>query len=262
MTTDPPALPRAGWDPPTADRHRSRAQSAAEQLATMVAAAESGERLGTKEELRTLCGVSVGSFNEALRVTQLRGIITVRCGPGGGVFASRQSPMVRLGNSVLALDEDAALVADSIRLREALEPLLVQDSLQHASRSDIAALNAILEQMKAAADQEDAIAFLRANWALHARIAEITPSAILRSLYMSLLDLIESHMLAVLPVEGESLPEFIKQRYQLHADLVGAIAEGHPRALDIIREHDANAGVSRPLSTTVPASVGRSNSSS
>jgi DNA-binding FadR family transcriptional regulator len=140
-------------------------------------------------------------------MTQLRGMITVRPGPGGGVFACRQSPMVRLGNSVLALDEDAASVADAIRLRDALEPLLVQDSLQHASRNDIAALNTILAQMKDAADQCNAISFLRCNWTLHARIAEITPGAILRSLYLSLLEIIESHMLAVSPADGESVPE-------------------------------------------------------
>ena len=246
MTTDPRAQRSADWDPPSTDRHRSRAQSAAEQLAKMATAAASGGRLGTKEELRALCGVSVGSFNEALRMAQLRGMITVRSGPGGGVFASRQSPMVRLGNSVLALDEDAASVADAIRLRDALEPLLVQDSLKHASRNDIAALNEILDRMKAAADQSDPIAFLRSNWALHARIADITPSAILRSLYMSLLEIIESHMLAVYPVDGESPPKIMEQRYQLHAALIETIANGDPRALDIIREHNTATGTSAP----------------
>jgi len=31
--------------------------------------------------------------------------------------------MVRLGNSMLALDDDAASVADAVRLRDALDPL-------------------------------------------------------------------------------------------------------------------------------------------
>ena len=49
----------------------------------------SGQRLGTKEELRVLCGVSVGTFNEALRLVQARGVLTVRTGRVGGLFASQ-----------------------------------------------------------------------------------------------------------------------------------------------------------------------------
>lgn len=253
MTTDPSMVRRSEWDPPSADRQRSRAQTAAEQLATLAAAAASGERLGTKEELRAMCGVSVGSFNEALRMTRLRGIITVRSGPSGGVFANRQSPMVRLGNAVLALDEDAASVAGAIRLRDALEPLLIQDSLHHASRNDVAALNGILAQLKTAADQRNAVAFLRSNWALHARIAEITPDTILRSLYLGLLEVIESHMLAVLPPDGESVPDLFERRYELHADLIGAIADGDSRALDVIRRHGTESGVPFPMTPVQPA---------
>jgi len=240
MTVDPPALRRAEWERAAErDQTLSRPERAAEELAALAAGLEPGERLGSKDMLRHHCGVSVGTFNEALRLVQSRGVVTVRPGPGGGLFASRQSPMVRLGNSMLALDEDATSVADAVRLRDALDPLLVEDALRHASPRHIRAMRVELEHMAAAADSLDGTAFVHANWALHARIAEVSPSAVVRSLYLSLLDIIESHTLSVRADDEHALPEYIRSRYELHAALVDAIADGDAQAaLDLIHEHN------------------------
>jgi DNA-binding FadR family transcriptional regulator len=239
MTTDPPALRRKDWERPRFDRNLTRPEHAAEQLAAMAASAEPGDRLGTKEELRIECGVAVGTFNEALRMVQARGLVRVRSGPGGGLFASRQSPMVRLGNSMLTLDDDAASLMEAARLRAALDPLLIQDAIEHASAHDIAALRAELDHMKGAVGSSDSAAFVRADRALHARIAEISPSAILRSVYVILLEVMESHLLAALPADAEELPDDHQRGYELHAALVDAIADQDLRALDFIGEHNA-----------------------
>jgi len=245
MTTEPPALRRAPWQRKRVERSHSRPEQAATVLADLAVAAEPGDRLGTKDELRSTCGVSVGTFNEALRIVQARGLVTVRSGPGGGLFASRQSAMVRLGNSMLALDDDAASVEEAVRLRDALDPLLVEDALAHVSAHRVVELRAALAQMKIAADDGDDTAFVRANWALHARIADISPSAMLRSIYLNLLEIIESHLLTVQPYADKPLREYIHDRYALHEALVDAIADRDPRALTLIREHN----------TTGPASA-------
>lgn len=238
MTTDPPALRRRDWERPRFDRTQTRPEQAAEQLAAMATSAEVGDRLGTKEELRVRCGVAVSTFNEALRMVQARGLVTVRSGPGGGLFAGRQSPMVRLGNSMLTLDDDAASISEAVRLRNALDPLVIQDAMEHASAHDIAALRTELDHMKGAVGNGDSTAFVRANYALHVRIADISPSAILRSFYLNLLEVIETHALAALPVDDEALPDDIQVRYELHAALVDAIADHDVVALDLIREHN------------------------
>lgn len=237
MSVDPPALRRNDWESRSA-RGQTRPEQAADQLAAMAMSSESGERLGTKDELRVMCGVSVGTFNEALRMVQARGLVTVRSGPGGGLFASQQSAMVRLGNSMLALDDEAASVADAFRLRHALDPLVVEDALEHASAHDIASLRAELHQMKDAAETGDAAAFVRANWAVHARLAEVSPSAMVRSLYLSLLDITESHVLAAMD-DGEQLQEYALTRYELHAALIDAIARHDESALDLLQAHNA-----------------------
>ena len=234
---EPPALRRNEWD------HRApttRAEMAAQKITAIAGSLESGTRLGTKEELRIECGVSVGTLNEALRLLQARGLVTVRPGPGGGLFAARPSPMVRLGNSVLALDSDQAAVTDAVRVRNALEPLLIEDALWHASPADIAGMRDRIAAMATAAEAGDGTAFIRANWALHARIAAVTPNTILRSIYLSVLELIEAHTLAVVPVAEQSLPEFLHERHRLHSALVDAIAaRDSGRALELVTEHNA-----------------------
>ncbi|HEY0936863.1 MAG TPA: FCD domain-containing protein [Trebonia sp.] len=240
MALEAPAFRRSDWPPPGSPPVVTRPEQAAEQLAGLASAAEPGTRLGTKEELRVLCGVSVGTFNEALRLAQARGVVTVRAGRVGGLFASRQSPLVRLGNSVLAIDDDATSVADAVRIRDALDPLLVEDAVRHRGADDLEALRQGLARMRAAADSLDGTGFLRANWALHARLAGISPNVILRSFYLSLLDMIESHTLTVRSVDERPLPDYLQARYQLHADLVAAVeAQDAAQARDLIRVHSA-----------------------
>ena len=202
-------------------------------------AASAGDRLGSKEELRARCGVSVGTFNEAVRIAQSRGLVSVRPGPGGGVFAAVQSAMVRLGNSVLALDASDNSVAEAIRIRDALDPLLIEDALWHASPADIAGMREILADMSAAANRSDPTGFVHANWQLHARIAAVSPHPVLRSLYVSLLDQIESHTLEVLPGSQQPLPDYIAERLALHAAIVDAL-ERRDRAvaLRLMAEHN------------------------
>jgi DNA-binding FadR family transcriptional regulator len=225
---------------------RSRAELAAERLVAIAGAAMPGDRLGSKDDLRSACGVSVGTFNEAIRVVQARGLITVRPGPGGGLFAAAQSPIVRLGNAVLALDGAAAAaqtsVAEAVRIRDALDPLMVEDALWNASPADIEPMRVQVGRMHDAMVAADPVGFVRANWDLHAAIAAVSPNAMLRSLYTNLLDLIESHTLTVLPGQ-QPLPEYIELRYRLHRDLVDAIAaRDRAQALVLISQHVTSAG--------------------
>jgi DNA-binding FadR family transcriptional regulator len=216
----------------------SRAELAARRIAELVRRSAPGTRLGTKNELRELCEVSVGTFNESLRLLQARGLVDVKPGPGGGLFVAEQSPMVRLGNSVLALDAEATSVSDAVRIRDALDPLLIADAQDHSSPADIDAYREQVTAMRAASEAHDPVEFLHANWRLHALIAAVNPSAMLRSLYTALLDIVEAHTLAVLPVQDQSLAQAMRERYQVHADLVEAIAARDPAAVaQLTHEH-------------------------
>lgn len=248
----------AGFAPPRAVRSEAsprggatgRADQAADRVAKLIETVGPGSRLGTKDELRTLCSVSVGTFNEALRLLQARGLVTVKPGPGGGIFSAEQSPMVRLGNSVLALDAQHNDVAEAVRIRDALDPLLIEDALWHASPADVSGLRRHITAMEKAVTAADAVGFVHANWRLHAAIAAISPNALLSSLYTHLLDLIESHTLSVLPASEQPLGEYIAYRHELHRDLVDALDQrDREKALRIIHEHNTSTPSTGPTPT-------------
>ena len=239
--TDVPALRRSEWQAVTGKKRQlTRSELAARVITASIKSVGPGGRLGTKEELRVQCGVSVGTLNEAIRLLQARGMVTVRPGPGGGLFACEPDPMVRLGNVMLALDAHKSSVADAVRIRNALDALLIEDAVWHANTADIALMHERLADMATAAQAGDGIAFLHANCALHAQIAAVSPNAMLSSIYVGLLDVIEAHTLAVVPAAEQPLPESLSQRYHIHARLVDAIAVQDPLgALNMLAQHNA-----------------------
>lgn len=220
------------------DGTASRTERAAQRLGDLARRAAAGARLGTKADLRELCGVSVGTFNEALRVAQARGLVVVRPGPGGGLFAADQSPMVRLGNSVLALNADPAPVADAVRIRDALDPLINADAAWHSSPADIAGFRQQVTVMADALSAGDATAFIQANWRLHELLTAVNPSPMLRSIYQTLIEIIRDHTLEVLPADDQPLIEAMAERYRIHAELVEAIADHDAATMDrLTKEH-------------------------
>ena len=223
----------------TLDGGLSRTDQAVHAIEKLAGNAVPGARLGTKRELQERCGVAKGTFNEALRILQSRGVVAVRPGPGGGLFVASPTPIARLGNSILSLDAAEGDVEDAMRIRDTLEPLLIEDALQHSSATDVASMRQALRAMKDAVDAGDATAFVHANWELHATIARVSPNAILRSIYLSLLELIESHTVSVQPDEAKPLLEYIAERYQLHVEIVDALDNrNRDDALRLICEHN------------------------
>ncbi|GAB3573166.1 FadR/GntR family transcriptional regulator [Amycolatopsis endophytica] len=209
----------------------TRPEQAARQLADIAGVVPPGTRLGTKPQLRQRCGVSVGTFNEALRLAQARGVVDLRRGPGGGIFSVEQPPLVRLGNSVLTLDGGEDAVADAIRIRDHLDVLVIEDAARHSSAADLDGYRAQLEAMARAERNSDTVAFMTANWRLHELFTQVNPSAMLRTIYTALLEIIRSHTVGVGGVDGYPDVELMRRRREVHAELVGAIADQDPDRL-------------------------------
>lgn len=212
----------------------------ADRLTDLARSSKTGALLGTKTELKDRLGVALGTFNEGLRLAQARGVVTVKSGPGGGIFAAAETLMARFGNAVLRLDSEDTKVSDAIRVRGALEWLVVEDALQNSSPADIAAMRQELTVMKKSVNDDDGMAFLQSNWRLHQCIVSTTPNEILRSLYTSLLEVVESHTTSVSSPTTQPLNDFHVQRYQIHVDMVDAIESGdREAAADSIEKHNA-----------------------
>lgn len=227
----------------------TRPERAARQLADVAGTVPPGTRLGTKTELRQKCRVSVGTFNEALRLSQARGVIELRRGPGGGVFSAEQPPLVRLGNSVLTLDGGEDAVADAIRIRDQLDTLVVEDAARHSSAADLCGYRTQLDAMARAEQNADTVSFMTANWRLHELFTQVNPSPMLRTIYTALLEIIRSHTVAVGGADGHPDVELMRQRREVHVELVDAIEDRDPdRLRAAIAAHSVqHGGEHRPL---------------
>lgn len=201
---------------------RSRAQEVADYLAELIETRLSpGERLGTKESVRKLTGVSVSTVNEAIRLLAERGLISMRPGPRGGIFAADPGPVVKVGQLLLQVRDDPQRYSEAGAIRDALEPLIAADAARLRSDDDIGELTAILADMERSEDRIDD--FMRADLALHRRIAVITDRVLLSNLYLMVLQLqveqLRSAVTSRLPPASHT-----HERLVIHQDLVAAIA--------------------------------------
>jgi DNA-binding FadR family transcriptional regulator len=214
----------------------SRAEALARELEEEISAGtvRTGERLGTKEELRRRFGVAVATVNEAVKLLDTRGLVAVRPGPGGGVFVAGPASRIRPGPLMMGFRWAEATMADYHEVRSALEPLICQHAARHRGHADIRALRAILADMAAHLSQPRAYA--SDNTAFHRRIAGLSPNAPLRSLYLTLLDFYEASL------EQEQLPPVLDERnIEVHRELLAAIEQGEGPALEAaIRRHNEN----------------------
>jgi len=204
----------------------SRAELVARELEReIVEERESGERLGTKEDLRKRFGVAVATVNEAVRLLEMRGMIEARPGPGGGVFVARPAARVAFNHMVLGFKTGSTSYEECLEVRDALEPLIDSHAARYHRVRDIRELNRIVKGMEAAKD--DPPAFFKCNWELHRGIAALCRNTPLRSMYLTLIDFLERSVdqAEFARFDGDAM-------VAVHRDLVKAIDAGEGPLLD------------------------------
>ncbi|GAA5063774.1 FCD domain-containing protein [Thermocatellispora tengchongensis] len=211
---------------------RQNARTRAEQLAAALddrirsRGLAPGEPVGTLESLRAETGLAYATVSEAVRLLRDRGVLEIRPGRGGGLFVADPGPVVRLRHTLLSVAEEPGTVADAIELRDHLEELIDVGAARCRTAEDVADLRGLLEHLRTAPDWD---AFMRANWALHERIAAISPNAMARAVYIGTL----GHLGAASSRfdDDTAAADYRAGRYQVHADLVEAIADGDEAAV-------------------------------
>lgn len=198
-----------------------------------------GASVGTLEDLREESGFARATVSEAVRLLRDRGVIEIRPGRGGGLFVADSSPVVRLRRTLLSIQEEPHTVRDAIDLREHLEQMIDISAARCNTRTDIAELRDCLRTMKTAKTWSE---FLLGNWALHERIAMICPNAMARAVYIGTLGHLTSSTTSGVAGDRDAELEYQRERYQLHVDLVDAIAASDEAAvIEAVRRHNLNA---------------------
>jgi DNA-binding FadR family transcriptional regulator len=224
-------------DPGLRDSRLSRAEALARELEDQISSGTlaTGERLGTKEDLRQHFNVAVATVNEAIKLLDTRGLVEVRSGPGGGVFVAAPGARMRQGPLIMGFKWAEATVADYQEVRTALEPLVVGHAARHHTAADLRALQQILDRMEA--HLADPAAYLRLNTAFHRRIAKTSHNLPLRSLYVTLVDFFEHAQEQIKDLPKSIDPENIV----IHRQLLAAIESGDDKQLAAaMKQHDEN----------------------
>lgn len=190
-----------------------------------------GAKLGTKTSLQQRFDVAPATLNEALRILRERSAIIVKPGPGGGIFVADQPPLSRLATEIVNLKaKGLADSNDAVEVLDGLDLVTSHHAAHFRTKEDIEDLKAMRGHL---IDVWDTSESESANWALHRRIAEITPNLMLRSFYANLVDYILSADTD--PTLG--VPGFDPRsdaRLKIHLDLLDAVVDGREGDIDSI----------------------------
>jgi DNA-binding FadR family transcriptional regulator len=202
-----------------------------------------GDRLGRKSELQKEFDVAGPTIAQALTLLTNDGLISMRRGPGGGIFVERSRPVLRRGTQRLATGTAQSL-AENIELREALNPLLAVSAARAPERSDdrVTALRGIAAGLAGTTPSFDA---QREIWAGYHELVELADNELLCHVYLDLLEAAEALIVDVeFPTEGVEGDQE-RQRIAAHASLFVAVADRNVEAA----RHNAEIVrlVSRPL---------------
>lgn len=215
---------------------RSRAEVAADLIADEVRQVAAGARLGSREELRVRCGVSVGTLHEALRLLQATGEIVVRPGPGGGVFAGEKSALTGILRDVhrAGVEPDFAQVA---RVLDALVPLVLRDAIDSLDDGAERRLQDGLAALHAAAQESALRDFLRASLEVFATVVSVPPTGVLAVMVSSLL---RTQIGALQDVVDPIDPEWrglVDQHAEAVSTMIGAVLDRDVDAALAARRH-------------------------
>ena len=169
----------------------TRGQSAADHLAAEIETMQEGERLGTKKELCRRLGVASATLNEAIRLLQERGLVTLWPGPKGGIFVAKADPFLRFGRTLMQVRDEPDLVTGAIEVRESLQALAALDALRHRTDADVAALRDYMAAIEAAID--DGAGFSRTVRQLNEFIAGVGANRVLQTVYRGVLAYVEAN---------------------------------------------------------------------
>ncbi|WP_433508436.1 FadR/GntR family transcriptional regulator [Pseudonocardia halophobica] len=207
----------------------SRAQQVASELENELLAARTpvGTSLGRRTDLMERFGISPTVCNETLRILRDRGLVTVRPGPGGGIFVASVPPQVRLGALDLWFSGTGTDPLDLFEARTHLEDTLTSVAVDRAGPRDVRDMEWALEEMRAANEPR---AYLDANLRLHLAIARAARVPVLAGMYEALAAIISGSL-----TRAELLPgheEMYEHNVAVHAEIVAAIRDGNREALE------------------------------
>lgn len=175
-----------------------------------------GTPLGTKAEMLEQHRVSRQTLNEALRLLQGRGLVTVKPGPRGGTFVAPAVDRIHLSMSLTAAQDDPRQLDDLFQVQDALHELVCVAAAVDCSA---AAAQRILRAAETLAAASGSAERLRAMWEVDRQIARALRNGALASVYVMILDQI------ITAVRRWPLADAVSDRsVEVHLRMAAAVA--------------------------------------
>jgi DNA-binding FadR family transcriptional regulator len=196
----------------------SRVAHAVEELQKLAAAASPGDRLGSRSELVERLGVAAGTLSQAIKLLQEGGSLQLRPGPGGGIFVASPDSLQQLSSDALTITRGAALRRDALRVRAALDPLVIQDVMAHITGGQVQEIRGILSQMHSAAERLDHVEFSALSWQFQLALADVSEYEFLRAVFRTAVQLVRESKPVIFGPEVD-----LQERLDEHGRLLEAI---------------------------------------
>lgn len=195
----------------------TRVEHIVRELERLIEQSPAETRLGNKREICERFDVAQGTLNQAIRLLQSRGSISVRPGPKGGIFTAKPRPLELLSRAALHINEGEMLYVDALRVRRALDPVLIGDALDRMTPEVTSRFEAILQEMHTATQSEDDTSFAEWSWEFQHAVYEMSAYEFSRSVLAAAIGIQRDHRPN--PYAGVNLLE----AYEHHVSLFKAI---------------------------------------
>lgn len=159
----------------------TRVEHIVRELEQLIAQSPAETRLGNKREICERFDVAPGTLNQAIRLLQSRGSVSVRPGPRGGIFTAKPRPLELLSRAALDIGESKLLYLDALRVRRALDPVLIGDTIEQVSSEQVQRITIILGELREAAEAGDSERFAEASWRFQHAVYELSTFEFSRS---------------------------------------------------------------------------------
>jgi GntR family transcriptional regulator, transcriptional repressor for pyruvate dehydrogenase complex len=211
-------------------------EGAVEQIAEKIRLGEirSGDRLPSERDLAAAMHISRATLREAVKVLSDAGLLEVRTGSAGGIFAI--SDYVGLGLLRTESDIRVGEVAGILEARRLLEPRVAQLAAVNAREEDFALLDGNLDAMKKLVAQKggfDPDQLYQLDTQFHLHIARASGNSTVVSLMKTIVQQLE--LARHLVLRGPQDTEWV---IDIHTRTLAAIRSAdHARIEEVMDEH-------------------------
>ena len=190
-----------------------------------------GDRLPSERELADRFGLSRMTVRDALRVLESRGLIAIKVGASGGAFVREPNLDLFTESLTTVIQSQKADYMELAEARKIVEMAVVELAAKRATRADIKAMKAAVEEGKLALEEERPMT--EASVAFHAALGRASGNFILNLMMESFRAFFSDALDHILP-DGARSPKGVKE----HEIIAEAVAEGDTeRAMEIMNRH-------------------------